>query len=145
MCLMATAQAGDLTIQRATVAADAPHYSTMEEARDAAIESLRAFKKERSEYGGIIVRHEDGRYQVSTPVTSGRGGELSYAIPKELRSKMVASYHSHPWVAGGTESHKPSKQDLATAKKYGLPMYILDMGSDRTIETDGRKTKTHKD
>lgn len=138
MCVIANAQAGELKINRATISADAPSYGTMEEAAEAAMQSLRSYS-EPWEYGGIIVKQDDGRYQVSSPVTDRNDRGVSYAIPKELRKKLVATYHSHPWVAGGAHSDRLSKDDKAVLKQLGVPMYVLDKRSGKTIFADSHK------
>lgn len=124
--------------------AEAARYETLELARDAAIEALRSVEDRSSEWGGFIIRDEAGKYLVSTLATSNDSARLALRLPGSMKERLAATFHSHPWVVGVERGHKASLEDVETAKRYGVPMYILNMASGKVIEIDGQKIKTGK-
>lgn len=123
---------------------DSASHETLELARDAAIEALWKVEDRSSEWGGFIIRDEAGYYRVSTVATSHDPTRLALRLPGAVKGRLAATFHSHPWVVGVERGHKPSPEDLQTAKRYGVPMYILNMANGKVIEIDGQKIKTGK-
>lgn len=141
MCIpIDAAHAGELRINPVSIPENAPLYYSLEDAADAAVRSLRA-EKRLAEFGGVIVRNEDGTYQVSNLVTSLDETRLGMAIPMPIRKKLAATFHSHPSVARA-HGGKLSKDDKAAIKQLAVPMYVWDARNQRVIV--GRPDDKHR-
>jgi hypothetical protein len=132
MCMpIDSAHAGELRINTVSIPQEAPLYPSLEDAAAAAVKALRA-EKRLAEFGGVIVRNDDGTYQVSNLVTSLDETRLGMGIPMSIRKKLAATFHSHPSVARA-HGGKLSKDDKAAIKQLGVPMYVWDARNQRVI------------
>jgi len=77
------------------------------------------------EFAGVIV-NIDGKFYISTPVSSGQEGHFSLAIRLTASQHLVALYHSHPsnGSADGIKSQSFSSDDVTVAKTLKVTSYI---------------------
>jgi hypothetical protein len=80
------------------------------------------------EYGGIIVKMPNGRFNPSKPVTDGHNDNIEIDEDNESYDghfPIVASYHTHPCMAGYVPGVF-SPADLHSSRVSNRPGYILD-------------------
>ncbi len=141
MCVISTAHAEDLRIERVSIAQNAAYYASLEEAVGAAMQAVKG-KLRSYEWGGVIVRTTDGRYQYTDPVTSRNPTRLGIRIPKELRDSVVASFHSHP-AAPDVTPLSFSDDDFESMKQLGVPMYVYDKRTNRVMASTEKEHQDH--
>lgn len=95
-----------------------------------AVAALWSLQHEPTEHMGLLYRGTDGRPAAMAPQDSGDGGhsKARFVLP----GKLLALYHNHPPTqasragrARDVERSKFSDNDLAQAKRLGVPSYIV--------------------
>jgi len=80
------------------------------------------------EYGGVIVKQPDGRFNVSSPLTNGNASSVEIDEDNEgynHQYPIVADYHTHPCLDGYVPGVF-SPADLHSMREAGHGGYILD-------------------
>lgn len=96
-------------------------FETYDAAAKAALqESIKQSKK--YEYGGLIIQCADV-YAYTAPVTTNSVTNLNFDAEVLSSCKVVAMYHTHPDASD--ESNFASSRDVHTARRLGVPSYIM--------------------
>ncbi|HEV2178377.1 MAG TPA: hypothetical protein VGU20_30885 [Stellaceae bacterium] len=101
-------------------------YSTPREAAVAALTA--AARVPYYEFGNVVVRLVNGRYDFVTPHTLLAGNQSRINLDPDAYSgvQIVATYHTHPCIKGYLSDHF-SPPDLSTTRAVGKPAYIADL------------------
>lgn len=102
--------------------------------QDAAHEALHlaAELSKEHEYGGVLIQC-GAEYRYTTPVTSNSPTDVWYDVRYPRECRVAAIYHAHPaqyahnkvTLAVDNQVRAHSKNDVATAKRLGVPSYII--------------------
>lgn len=104
-------------------------FEALEKAVEAALrEASPLTLKSRNEYGGMVLRGEDG-FRYTRPVTSDDPHSVRYSLTIPKGQKPAAMYHTHPC---GPQSVQFSRDDIAMLRQLKVPSFIGEMCSQTT-------------
>ncbi len=111
-------------------------YCTMEKAAWAAAQKIKENpNNNRYEYGGWIIKNQDGSYDYTTPVTEKKRGQVNILKLHPRPNNAVGWYHSHVKPHNGSPwSEEFRGEDVLVTTDYNVKYGFLLTPSDRVFK-----------